>query len=68
VGRVLNHLENFPSHWVIMSRTEPRKGRAVCIHPTHPDSVLVLFEWDLTEQIRKDFNADHGTRRTKRPQ
>jgi hypothetical protein len=55
----MNHVNNFPTHLVVMTHTGPGTGNVVCIDPSHAevrmDGAQVIDEWDNTEQIRKDF-------------
>jgi hypothetical protein len=57
--RAMNHVNNFPTHLVVMTHTGPGTGNVVCIDPSHAevrmDGAQVIDEWDNTEQIRKDF-------------
>jgi hypothetical protein len=59
LGRALTHVNNFPTHLVIMVFTAPERGKVLCIDHSHEEvstsGTLVLAEWDLTEQTRKDF-------------
>jgi hypothetical protein len=64
--RAMNHVNNFPGHLVCMVHSAPGQGRVICVTP-HSDNhaewdengCYVIDSWDNTEQIRKDFNADH---------
>jgi hypothetical protein len=56
-------VNNFTSHLVFMIHTAPGQGKVLCVDPSHQEVVMdgayVVDEWNDTEQIREDFNANH---------